>query len=446
MIIFLYPFGTSLVITLVNYSSKIVVINRMDIQREKKQTSLWRKYWYVPVVIALAFATYKLKSFMGDASFIVKENELVTAVVEQGRFQVNVRATGVLKPVNIRWVSAQVSGRVEQAFVKAGAKVEQGQILMQLSNPELHRELEKSRWEFEAKKAENHAAYVALESQLLDLENSVVEADYSYQSSKLKLDAETQLIEQKNATVSALDYQRSQLAVKQQKQYWRSQEQKVEKMKDSLSATKIAQQARLGLVENNFQRIKDQVSALSVKATTSGVVQQVSLELGEQVPVGGSVALIADQSSLFAELQVQEIKVSDIIIGQTVVVDTRSNKIFGEVVRIDPAVNAGMVQIDVQLSSEIPNEARPDLTVDGLIEVSNIADALYVKRPVFAPRYSNAALYKVIDEHQFAQKQQVKLGQSSVNQIQILSGLQVGDEIIISDTSAWQEHQEVMIN
>jgi len=418
----------------------------MDLQREKKQTPLWRKYWYVIPILLLGFATYQLKNVMGNASFIVKQDELVTAKVEQGRFQVNVRATGVLKPVNIRWVSAQVAGRVEQAYVKPGALVNKGQLLIQLSNPELHRELEKSRWEYEAKKAENHAAFVTLESQFLDLKNSVVEASYSYQSSKLKLDAETQLIEQKNATVSALDYQRSQLTVKQKKQYWLSQQQKVKKMSANLIATKKAQQARLGLVENNYQRMKDQVSSLAVKATTSGVVQKVSLVLGEQIQVGGSVVLIADQTSLFAELQVEEIKVADISIGQTVVVDTRSNTIFGEVLRIDPAVNAGMVQIDVKLNSELPNEARPDLTVDGLIEVSNIADALYVQRPVFAPRYSNAGLYKITDDYQFAQKQKVKLGQSSVNQIQILSGLQVGDEIIISDTTSWQEHQEVMIN
>jgi multidrug resistance efflux pump len=418
----------------------------MDIKRQKIATPLWRKHWYFPLVILLVFASYQLKSVLGNASYIVKKSELVLAKVEQGRFQVNIRATGVLKPVNIRWVAAQVSGRVEQAFVKAGAKVVKGQLLMQLSNPNLYRELEKARWEFKAKEAENNAAFVVLESQLLDLENAVIAANYSYQSSKLKLDAETLLIEQKNATVSALDYQRSQLAVKQQKQYWLSQQQKVEKMKVNLTATKAAQQARLGLVENNYQRVNDQVNALSVKATTSGIVQQVLQVLGEQVPVGGSVVLIADQRSLFAELQVQEIKVSDISIGQTVVVDTRSHKIIGEVIRIDPAVNAGMVQIDVQLNGELPSEARPDLTVDGLIEVSNIADALYVKRPVFAPRYSDAGLYKVIDNYQFAQKQSVKLGQSSVNKIQILSGLKIGDEIIISDTSAWQEHQEVMIN
>jgi len=418
----------------------------MDTIRQKVTPPIWRKYWYVVIALILGTVSYFVKGIIGNASFIVTKNELVIAMVEQGNFTVNVRASGVLKPVDIRWVSSHVSGRVEQVFVKAGAMVSKGKVLMQLSNPELRRELEQARWEFEAKKAENHAAFVTLEAQLLDLKNSAVEADYSYQVSKLKLDAESQLFEQKNGTVSALDYQRSQLEVKQKMQYWQSQKQKVIKMEANLLATQTAQQARLGLVENNYLRVKDQVSSLAVKATTDGVIQQVSLVLGEQALVGGSVALIADQASLFAELQVQEIKVNDIALGQNVVVDTRTSKIIGEVIRIDPAVNAGMVQVDVKLTSTLPNEARPDLTVDGLIEISNIDNALYVKRPVFAPRHSNTNLYRLTKDEQFAQKQLVALGQSSVNQIQILSGLSAGDEVIISDTSDWQEHQEIMIN
>jgi len=418
----------------------------MDTIRAKISPPLWRQYWYIVIALILITAIYLFKGVLGNASFIVTKGELVIAKVKQGNFTVNVRASGVLKPVDIRWISSQVSGRVEQAFVKAGAVVNEGQILMQLSNPELGRELEQARWEFEAKKAENYAAFVTLEAQLLDLKNSVVEADYSYQVSKLKLDAESQLFEQKNGTVSALDYQRSQLDVKQKMQYWQSQKQKVIKMEANLLATQTAQEARLGLVENNYLRVKDQVSSLEVKATTDGVIQQVSLVLGEQVLVGGSVALIADQAFLFAELQVQEIKINDISLGQHVVVDTRTSKIIGKVIRIDPAVNAGMVQVDVELTSALPNEARPDLTVDGLIEISNIDNTLYVKRPVFAPKHSNTNLYRLTEDEQFAQKQRVALGQSSVNQIQILSGLSAGDDVIISDTSDWQEHKEIMIN
>ena len=319
-------------------------------------------------------------------------------------------------------------------------------ILIQLSNPELHRELETARWELVAKQAESHAAYVSLESHMVDLESSVLSAELNYQSAKLKLDAETSLIKQGNATVSALDYQKSQLAVKQQMQNWQAQQKKTEKMKSNMAATKTAQKARIGLVENNYLRVKEQVESLQVRSSTSGVVQQVSLELGERAHVGDSVALVADQHSLFAELQVQEVRARDIVIGQLVVVDTRTSEILGEIIRIDPAVKSGMVLVDVKLTSQLPNEARPELTVDGLIEISNIDNALYVKRPVFAPKHTDINLYKIIKDQEFAKKQLVSLGQSSVNRIQILSGLTVGDEIIISDTSRWQEHSEIKIN
>lgn len=418
----------------------------MDIQRQAVQKPFWKKHWYLLPIVILLIGTYSVKNVLGSASYIVDKNTVVIAKVEQGDFRVNVRATGVLKPLNIRWVSSQVAGRAEQVFVKAGAKVNKGDVLVQLSNPELHRNLETARWELEAKKSESHVAFVILESQMVDLENSVLSAEYSYQSAKLKLDAETALLAQGNATVSALEYQRSQLAVKQQMQFWRAQQQKSEKMKTNMSATKIAQQARIGLVENNYHRVKEQVAALQVRSSTSGVVQQVSLELGERAQVGDSVALVADQQTLFAELQVQEVRVRDITLGQLVNIDTRTSEIIGEVIRIDPAVKAGMVQVDVKLTSKLPSEARPELTVDGLIAISHIKGALYVKRPVYAPRYTKIGLYKLSEDQQFASKYTVDLGQSSVNKIQIIKGLKVGDKIIISDTSNWQEHKEIKIN
>ena len=418
----------------------------MDIQRDVAPKPIWQKYWYVSVLIVVLLAYIYLKGLLGEASYIINKDTVVFAKVEQGNFRVNIRATGLLKPLNIRWVSSQVSGRVEQVFVKPGANVKQGDVLVQLSNPQLHRELEKAQWELEAYKAESHASFVALESQLVDLENSVLAAEYNYISAKLKLDAETALMKQGNGTLSKLDYQRSQITVKQQEQYWQSHQQKAEKMKTTMNATKNAHKARIGLVENNYQRVKEQVRALQITSSTSGVVQQVSLELGELAKVGDSVALVADQASLFAELQVQEIRARDIILGQNVLIDTRSSEITGRVVRIDPAVNAGMVQVDVALTGNLPSEARPELTVDGLIEISNIQNALYVKRPMYAPRDSQVALFKLSQDQKFASKRAVLLGQSSVNKIQIISGLDVGDQIVISDTSDWQDHDEILIN
>jgi len=396
--------------------------------------------------MAIAVGVYSFKDYLGEASYFIDRDKLVTAKVELGSFQVNVRATGLLKPAEIRWVSSQVPGRVEQVLVKPGAHVTQGQLLVELSNPELLRELDRVKWELVASKADNHAAYVSMESQLVDLKNSVLAAEYEYQSAKLKLDAEKQLVEQGNATVSQLDYQKSQLMVKQQLQFWRGQEKKLAQMLTKLEATKTAQQARIGLIEHNFQRIQAQVALLQVRALQDGVVQQVSLELGEQATVGASVALIADQQKLFAELQVPEVRIQDIVIGQKVTLDTRNNEIIGEISRIDPAVVGGMVKVDVKLSDALPSDARPDLTVDALIEISRIEETLYVKRPMFAPKFSTTSLYKLIEQGSLAQKTSVKLGQSSVSQVQIKSGLSLGDVIIISDTTDWQDHQTILIN
>jgi len=418
----------------------------MDTQRQIKAKPLWKKYWYVAPAVLLIGATAIVKNTLGNASFFVEKNELVTAVVEKGNFKVNVRASGLLKPLNIRWVSSQVSGRVEKLHVKAGDQVKIGDELVQLSNPNLQRELQKSTWEVKALKAENYAALVSLESQMLDLENTIVAADYDHQMVQLKLNAETLLMKQGNATVSALDYKQSQLAVKQKGQFLQAQHRKLEKMKANVQASKTAQIARLGAIENNLLRVESEIEALSVKATMDGVVQQVSLLLGERTQVGDSVVLIADQKSLFAELQVQEVKVREVVIGQYVVIDTRTSEIAGEIIRIDPAVNNGMVQVDVKLIQALPIEARPDLSVDGLIETSNIDNTLYVKRPAFAPKFQNMGLYKLSDNQEFARKMPVSLGQSSVNKIQIISGLNAGDTIIISDTSSWQEHKEIMIN
>jgi len=418
----------------------------MDTKRQILPTPLWRKHWILISVILLISATLVLKNTLGSASFIVDMDELITAEVKQGDFKVNVRASGLLKPLNIRWVSSQVAGRVEQVFVKAGAKVNIGDVLVELSDPDLNRELEKTEWEVKALKAENHAAMVSLESQMVDLKNVVIEADFAHQMVKLKLNAETLLMEQGNATVSALDYKKSQLAVKQKHQFWRAQQSKTEKMKANIQASQTAQLARLGAVENSLQRVQAQVDALIVKATMTGVVQQVSLLLGERAQVGDSVALIADQKSLYAELQVQEIKIGEIDLGQSVIIDTRSSEIYGQVMRIDPAVKNGMVKIDIEILNDLPDEARPELTVDGLIETSHIENALYVKRPAFAPSYQKIGLYKLSQDKEFASKMSVNLGQSSVSKIQIISGLNVGDNIIVSDTASWQEHKEIMIN
>ncbi|MGX5173587.1 efflux RND transporter periplasmic adaptor subunit [Aliikangiella sp. IMCC44653] len=418
----------------------------MDIKRELRAKPAWKKYWYIaPISLLISLAVWG-KSFLGDSSFVIEKDKIQIAKIEKGQFKVEVRAIGVLKPSEVLLVPTLSSGRVEQILVKPGTNVEKGQTLVKLSNPETLRELDKAQWEFQATKAEMQASIVALESQLVDLENAVDDAEYNYKSAKLKLDAESALINQGNASISKLDFQRTQLSVDRQMQRWQAQKKRKQKMIDNVNANKVAQQARLELAESKYKSVQQQLENLTVKSSMAGVVQKADLVLGQQLNIGASVATIASKDSLYAQLQVQELQIKDIQLGQQVIIDTRSSEIKGLVTRIDPSANAGLVQIDVELSSKLPGEARPELNVEGRIVTAQIENALYVKRPAFAPTNSQVTLFRVSDDHQFAYKERVQLGLSSVTHIQVLSGLDNGDSIITSDITDFQQHKQVLIN
>ncbi|WP_199610072.1 efflux RND transporter periplasmic adaptor subunit [Flocculibacter collagenilyticus] len=422
----------------------------MDIQRQLSGKSTLRKmnkYYYFILLAIIPIAAWAIKShFLGDASYIVKESSIQTAVVEKGKFNVEIRGIGVLKPDIMRWESAQVSGRVEQVLVKPGSVVAKGQTLLTLFNPSLVRQLKHAEWEVKATKAEHHAALVALESQLLELETSVIQAQFNYQAIKLKLDAERNLIAQRKGSISAIEFKRTELELKQQHHRWQAQQKRLVKMQTNLTAIQQAHHAKLGLVTNNYQQIQDEVAALTVVATNAGVVQQVSLNLGEQVHQGDAVALIANQNKLIAELDVQELQVQHIQRGQKVWIDTRQSQVLGEVARIDPAVINGMVKIDVKMVDDLPSEARPDLNVEGRIIISEFEQTTFVKRPAFSPRLSEAFVYRISPDGQLATKTNVTFGQRSVNYIQIEAGLNQGERIVISNTDEWLTHEHVLIN
>ncbi|MCW8875912.1 MAG: HlyD family efflux transporter periplasmic adaptor subunit [Kangiellaceae bacterium] len=418
----------------------------MDIQRVVKPKAWWRKYWYLFPIILIVGSAIFTRLFLGNTSYVVAKDKVQLAKVEQGQFRIEVRGVGLLKPQDTYWVSAQVAGSVEQVFIKPGNFVSRGQPLIKLSNPQISRDMEQASWELQATKAESKAALMVMESQLVELENSVDEAEFNYQSTKLKLDAEKELMNQGGGSISKIDFKRTQLSVTQQHQRWQAQQRRVQKMRDNIEASRKAQLARIEVVENRFQRATELVEQLTVTATHSGMVQQVSLELGQQASLGASVATIADHKSLIAELQIQELQIRDIELGQAVVIDTRSSEITGKVIRISPAVNEGMVQVDVELLSQLPSEARPDLNIEGRIVVNNISDTLYVKRPAFAPKNSRVSLFKLTDDRLFAIQSQVETGITSVSQIQIMSGLKAGDTIIISDVEKLRQHQQIMLN
>lgn len=375
----------------------------------------------------------------------VNAEHLLYSTVQQGPLTISVSGNGVLVPENIQWLAARVSGRVEQVVVKAGTLVAQGDVIAVLSNPELEQQAEETRWDYEALVAQVEALNVELESSLLQQKSQVLHAQFAYESADLQLIAETQLIASNTGVVSEINYKKTQMNVSQLKRSWQIQQQLYDKFSLNIKAKVTAKNAELNKLAKMLQRAESRVAALSITAPMNGIVQESDLQAGQQIAIGGLVAKIADPKSLFAELQLSELTIGEVSLGQTAVIDTRSGKVAGEVIRIDPNVINGNVQVDIKILETLPKSARPDLSITGKINVSELENTLFVQRPAFVRAHANTHLYRV-DDNGYARKVKVQLGQGSVNQIQILSGLQAGDEVVLSDTTNWQVHNTVLLN
>ncbi|NQZ79705.1 MAG: efflux RND transporter periplasmic adaptor subunit [Colwellia sp.] len=418
----------------------------MDIVREKPKSLLdKRKFGFLTLVAIASLVVFYFTS-SGNGSFRVAKDSLLIDVVQRGELNVSVRGTGILVPQDIRWVATNVEGRVERILTKAGAQVKKGDLLMELSNPQLVQQLEETKWQLEEMIAETNAQEVDLESQLLDQEAAVINERLNHQRALLTFNAQKKLLDQGVVAVSQIDHAEVQIEVAQFKERWQLEIKRLDKKKESLVAQSKAYKAKVHRMRRILQRIQDQVDGLNVKATMDSIVQVMPMELGQQVSAGTNLARLARRGEFFAELRIPEKQIKDVELGQIVTIDTRTSKIQGLVKRIDPAVTNGSVQVDVQLTGDIPKEARPDLTIDGVIEIARISDTLFVKRPMFASGFTDAAVYMLDAEGEYAHKTRVTFGQTSTRYIQIQAGLKVGENIIVSDSSSWQQHQQIRLN
>ena len=421
-------------------------VTQLDIARTQPKKSLKPRYFIAAVAILLVAFVIRYLWVIGQADFVADSDAMVFSEVKRGNFSVSVRGNGVLVPANIQWLATNVEARVERLAVKPGKMVREGDLIVELSNPQLVQKLEETVWELEALEADTKAQQVAQESSLLDRKAAMLNAKLDFESSQLKQKAQAELFKQKSGAVSRIDYENTLMETKQFKQRWQIQQARYAKMQENLAAQNNARKARLNKMKKTLERIQQQVDGLQVTATMNSVVQDIPLEPGQQIPVGSNIAKLAQLDSLIAELQVPELQIRDVALGQKVLIDTRNSQFEGYVSRVDPAVVNGNVQVDVEFSQTLPDDARPDLTVDGEIRVAEIADALHVSRPLFAQSESQAGVYRLTDDGQFAERVTVKLGKGSVNQIQIIEGLTAGDRIIISDSSTWETYQKIRIN
>lgn len=418
----------------------------MDIVRTKQTTNINKKSkiiigFSIMLVLSLFFL-FKSNS----ASYLAARDNLLINTVQRGELNISVRGTGVLAPKDIRWISTNVPGRVERMFKKAGAIVKKGDVLLELSNPQLQQELTDAQWELQASEAEMRARKVSLESDLLDQEIAVINEKLNHERSQLTLNAQKELLDQGIVAISKIDFEEVKISVSQFQQLWALEQRRLEKRRENLNAQIEAGEARLNRMRKTVQRIQQQIDSLQVKATMDSIIQEMPMELGQQVSQGTNLAMLARSDLFIAELRIPEKQIKDVLIGQQVTLDTRSSKIQGRVQRIDPVVINSSVQVDVELLGNLPKEVRPELTVDGVIKIAAIPDTLFVTRPMFANSFSQSSVYLIDKEGTHASKHNLKFGHMSSQYIQIEEGLKEGDSIIVSDTTSWSEHQQIRIN
>jgi len=368
--------------------------------------------------------------------------------VKRGQMLRQVRGSGTLVPEDIRWISATTQGRVERILLRPGAHVEPNTVILELSNPDLEQAVKDAQLAYQSALAAFENRKAELENQLLTQQSGLGTIESNYKNALLDLQANEQLL--KDGLVSKLTVTQKSGQVEELKSRLAIEQKRIEMTKTGIKSQLAPQESDIALkraaVDLQARRLDD----LRVKAGMPGVLQcvcsspTVQVERGAQVGPGTNLARVANPTSLKAELRIAETQTKDIRIGQYAEVDTRQGIVKGKVSRIDPASSNGTVGVDVTLEGALPPGARPDLSVDGTIRLEELNDIIYVGRPAFGQENSSVSLFKVLPTGE-ALRTTVKLGRSSVNTIEIVEGLQPGDQVILSDMSTYDEYQRVQL-
>jgi len=405
--------------------------------RQKRRQLAWTSGATL-VALALVVVVMNLEPALPE----VPRGSTWIGTVERGDFTREVRGPGSLVPKVIRWIPAASGGRVERIVAKPGVRVETDTILVELSNPELAQQLEEARWAAEAARADRASLAAELERSVLEAQANLAALESDAASARLQADAEKELSEK--GIVSVIQYRQTELRAGQLETRSGLEDERIARLRASNRARLAAEDARVEQARRLVERREEQIHGLRIAAGMTGVLQEIAVEPGQQVQIGANVARVAQPDELIAELRIAETQAREVTLDQTVRVDTRNGIVSGRVVRIDPAVQGGTVQVDVELTGELPAGARPDLSVDGTIELERLEDVLHVGRPASGQPDGRASLYRLLDDS-IAERVVVELGRASVGRIEIRSGLSAGDRVILSDMSQWSEHDRVRL-
>ena len=417
----------------------------MDIKRAPKSKIKKKIRNAVMIVIGVAAIggiTYGLTK-LKPAAPTLDRSTAVIETVKRGEMVRDVRGNGTLVPEITRWVPAPADGRVERILLKAGVEVEPSTVIAELSNPQLEQQAVDTELQVKAAEADQENLKVRLESEAMTQKAAIATINSQYSQAKLQLDSDEKLFEQK--LIAELTIKISRVAVQDLANRLKVEQERLAVSGRSTKAQMNAAASRLNQLRALATLRRQEVDALKVRAGSGGVLQQVLVTEGQQVTPGFNMARVADPASLKAVLRVAETQISGVRIGQPVIVDTRNGLIQGTVSRIDPAAREGTFEIDASLVGPLPPSARPDLSVDGTIELERLKDVLKVGRPAFGQAQQTIGMFVLTPDGSEAERRTVKLGRNSVSTIEILDGLKEGDQVIISDTSALDSYSRIRI-
>jgi HlyD family secretion protein len=414
-------------------------IARPDLARKKRVRLI---VYGTALIIALPVLTIGV-SRLKPAAPVVERSTVWLDTVRRGEMLRDVRGLGTLVPVEVRWIPAQSSARVDKIILQSGTMVKPDSIILELSDPQLQLDALNAEYAYKAAEADLANLKVQLSNSLMGQKSAAADIESEYQQAKMQAEVDKQLSEE--GIQAALTAKKSAVVAEQLGIKEDLVQQQLKIADDAAKAQIAAQEAHLEQQRVLYELKKRQLDALHLRAGLNGVLSAVSVEVGQQVAPGTNLVRVADPSHLKATVQIPETQAKDVAIGQKATIDTHNGTAEGRVTRVDAAVVNGTVAVDVSFDGLLPAGVRPDLSVDGTIEIERLPDILYVGRPVQGQPNSTIGLFRVLAGGTEAVRAKVELGRTSVNSVEVLRGLQPGDQVVLSDMSAWDSYDRVRL-
>ncbi len=414
-------------------------IVRPEIKHKKKMR---RIAYIVAAVVLIPLMTYAL-SRLKPAAPSVDGGTVWTGTVKRGPMLRDVRGLGTLVPETIRLIPAVTDGQVQTRYLLPGTPVKANTVIFDLVNPQLQQETLDAEYQLKGAQAAYEQTKAQLQNQLMDKRTLAASISSQYRTAEMVKQTKEQL--GANGLAPQLDVKTAQVQAEELAKENDLAQKEVETFDNSIASQLAVQEATVNQKRAMYELKKTQMDQLHIRPGIDGMLQELDVEVGQKVTMGTVLARVAQPTHLKAQLKIAETQAKDILIGQKASVDTHNGIIPGHVTRIDPAVVNGTVTVDVGLDGPLPTGARPDLSVEGTVEIERLADVLYVERPVHGEANSTVGIFKVIDDGKEASRVQVQLGRTSVNTVEIVKGLEIGDKVILSDMSAWDNYDRVQL-